>query len=1118
MLKCKFNGKLFTQVPAAITSPVAANIICGQKRDVCVLLYESYSQCESAFYKLESFLKSQNQDGDVSYVLRLFPSANSSLNPFESYCARAAVLGALSSPIKGEKLVILTSIDALFEKFAMPDDNSHIVIEKGQKISMSDLADTLGNKYGYYNEVLCESPGQYALRGSVLDVYPVSALSPYRLDFFGNVIDGIKSFDSATQITKGAVDSIRIDSASYETERAQTLANLLKKDSLIGFVDISYMYRRCPEVFLYNDNGSANNGFSKSDLSKFDFFAITSLDTASELFDEAKAVKISGEPVSIYLNVNFGNLIGAERVRSESQARADFLQKLAQLQKNGYDIFVEAANDSEKKLVKTQIKSLSLKLNPIFTEPFFGEGFILDFEKSHFKLNAKSNKGAVFVSQSEFFGRKNKVFAGANKQTKPVKTQIDTALDFSELAEGDILVHVGHGVCKYRGLCSVNSPAGVQETIKLEFDENAFLYVPLHNAYLLTRYLNLDKKSPKLSKLDAKSWLKVRSSAEKASLDYAAELLNVQAKRESTKGIAFPEDDDWQKSFDDSFPFAETPDQLHAIEDVKKDMQSENPMERLICADVGFGKTEVAMRAVFKAASSGRQAAILCPTTILCQQHFMNFKDRFAPYPIVVESLSRFKTKAQSDTIKAQLASGAIDVIIGTHALLSDDVNFANLGLLVIDEEHRFGVKNKEKIKKLASNIDILTMSATPIPRTLYFAMMGAKQMSVMETPPRDRLPVETFVREYSPLAVKEAISREILRGGQVFYLHNEVKTIEQKAQQIREMFPSLRVAVGHGQMGEHKLEKLMCEFIDGKYDVLVCTTIIESGIDIPNCNTIIIDSADRFGLAQLYQLRGRVGRFNRQAYAYLFLRDKDIIVQKAKERLSAIRQYNKPGAGFRIAARDLQLRGCGNILGARQSGHIAGVGFDLYCSLLRQSVARLKGEKVAFAIRAKIDLDFIKLGDYEAALAISRAKTHTSETQLFAEKKEPLKLAMALISKDYVPQAQIRIDMYRKIALLETESDLKELKKTFKDRFGKIPPETERLFILAKIRILAEQNSFSCVASEGDLLKLREAFTAKDVFFRVAGAIPRLTKQNPDEKLLEIENYLRYTVKSVRK
>ena len=576
----------------------------------------------------------------------------------------------------------------------------------------------------------------------------------------------------------------------------------------------------------------------------------------------------------------------------------------------------------------------------------------------------------------------------------------------------------------------------------------------------------MDKRHPKLSKLDSKGWAKTKSAAELATLDYAAELLEMESKREVSEGFAFAPDDDWQREFDDSFQYVETPDQIRAINEIKSDMESNRPMERLLCADVGFGKTEVAMRAAFKAAMSGKQTAVLCPTTILAQQHFRTFRERMAGYPIVIEMLSRFRTAGESAEIRRQLEQGKIDILIGTHAILSDKVHFSDLGLLVIDEEHRFGVRHKEKIKKLKSSVDVLSMSATPIPRTLYFAMMGAKKISLMETPPKNRL----------------------------------------------------RIAVGHGRMDEARLEKLMAEFVDGKFDILVCTTIIESGLDIPNCNTIIIEGADRFGLAQLYQLRGRVGRFTRRAYAWLFLHRHAALVESARKRLGAIRQYNKPGAGFRIATRDLQLRGCGNLLGAKQSGHIAGVGFDLYCALLKRSISLLKGEDASKVIYSKVAPDFVELGDSDKMRTdVSQAENYYQEIRMREAAAGSTKTLRAFISSEYIPQAQLRIDTYRKIAMADSEKELDRLEAETSDRFGKIPAEALTCCMLARRRILAQLSGIVSVETEGDVLKLR-LYGAGTNYFRINGHFPRLTKRDSLAKLSEIENFLRNVLPSLRK
>jgi len=1119
MTKLLFENceSFYNGVAQSAFAPLCAHIAKNQENNVFVIC-ESLGDCENFYSKFNAFLKLENVDFD----LYIFPPHSTGEKEFEVYCERASVIGALKENDK--KLIVLTTTEGLFEKFPMPENESHKTISVGDKISISKLGEVLGVEMQYYNELLCEAPAQYSVRGGIVDIYPATALTPYRVDFFGDKIESIKTFDPDTQLSIAKVDSVRLESADYKEAKECSLCEFIKKKTSWIFLEPAFLYAKTPIYFLEDEYKTSQKNFGKFIEKNDNFFGLSSIKSSSGIFDGSKEISIQSLDMAQYTSFDFYNLIGSERFVLEQKAREDFIAKLEEWKNQNYEIFIEANSKSDEKLIRETLKKFKSKVIPKFVEQFFSSGFLVDFEnvKFNWKNISENAKGIVVLSLSDFFGRRNKMELSPRRKARVLRKEFDSALDFSELSEGDYLVHLGHGICRYCGVVKLENSNAVQESIKLEFDEKAFLYLPLQNAHLLSRYISLNKAFPKLSKLDSKSWVKVRSDAEKASFDYASELLEIQSKREISKGVAFPKDDELQNSFDDYFPFTETPDQLRAINEVKADMESEKSMDRLICADVGFGKTEIAMRAAFKCALTGMQVAILCPTTILCQQHFRNFKDRFAPFPVIIESLSRFKSAKESTKIKKQLSEGKIDIIIGTHALLNESVHFKNLGLLVIDEEHRFGVKSKERIKKIKENVDLLTMSATPIPRTLYFAMMGAKQMSLIETPPKDRFPIETIVKDYSDESVKTAIEREIARKGQVFYLHNTVKTIDACAEKLRAMFPDLRIAVGHGRLNESALEKLMYEFMDGKYDILVCTTIIESGLDIPNCNTIIIEGADRFGLSQLYQLRGRVGRFTRQAYAYLFLKKFANIMEIARKRLGAIRQYNKAGAGFRIAARDLQLRGCGNILGARQSGHIAGVGFDLYCSLLKQSIARLRGETTSFAVNAKLDLDFIKFGEFAQEESkkekFTNAKNFSEELELSRAKFANIEKTKALISEKYIPQIQVRIDMYRKIALVASEEELKKLIDTFIDRFGKIPPETKRLFSMAKIRLLAQANLFSKVETLGNILKLRNAFGGKDDFFKLANKFPILTKSSPDEKLLEIENFLRYTVKSIKK
>ena len=602
----------------------------------------------------------------------------------------------------------------------------------------------------------------------------------------------------------------------------------------------------------------------------------------------------------------------------------------------------------------------------------------------------------VVLSAAELFGR----FAVHPRRLLRLRRaeRHRAQIDFSELAEGDLVVHLEHGIGRFLGLekfpvgqahrlpdngqasmasgaLALQQQAQPQEVLVLEFADEAKLYVPLEQAYLVSRYVGAGKKSPPLSLLGDGKWARAKIKAAASIFDYAGKMLAIQAERQMQPGYAFTPDTKWQAEFERSFPFRETPDQMKAIIDTKIDMERPRPMDRLICGDVGFGKTEVAVRAAFKAVMEGKQVAVLAPTTVLAQQHFEVFRQRMREYPVRIEMLSRFRSHSEQKKVLQLLREGGVDIVIGTHRLISGDVVFKDLGLVVIDEEQRFGVLHKEKFKELFQLVDVLTLSATPIPRTLYLSLVGVKDMSTIETPPLNRLPVETVVSAYDERIIRASIDRELERQGQVFFLHNRVASIERVRERIAHLCPQARVEIGHGQMDADELEAVMARFIAAKTDVLVCTTIIESGLDIPNANTIIIDRADQFGLADLYQLRGRVGRAEHKAYAYLLLPREMMTVGAARKRISAIKQYSSLGAGFRIAMRDLEIRGAGSILGTAQSGHIMAVGFDLYCQLLKQAVAQLKGQKPRLRVDVDVRLDFAVTNEAEfIAPSVARA------------------------------------------------------------------------------------------------------------------------------------------------
>ncbi|MFL6568237.1 MAG: transcription-repair coupling factor, partial [Chthoniobacterales bacterium] len=689
----------------------------------------------------------------------------------------------------------------------------------------------------------------------------------------------------------------------------------------------------------------------------------------------------------------------------------------------------------------------------------------------------------VVLSGAELFGRSTT--HGRRRLQRAEKLGRNRVqIDFSELNEGDLVVHLEHGIGRFVELTKMPAPGGgTQEVLTLEFAEEARLYVPLEQAYLVSRYVGVGKKSPPLSSLADAKWSRAKKNAVASIFDYAGKMLAVQAERETQIGHAFGPDTKWQGEFEHSFPYRETVDQLKAIQDTKRDMEQARSMDRLICGDVGFGKTEVAMRAAFKAVMDGRQVAVLTPTTVLAQQHFETFRQRMHDYPVRVEMMSRFRSQGEQKKVLKELAAGGVDIVVGTHRLISGDIVFKDLGLVVIDEEQRFGVLHKEKFKELFKLVDVLTLSATPIPRTLYLSLVGVKDMSTIETPPLNRLPVETVVCGYDERIIRDAINRELERQGQVYFLHNRVQSIEKVRDRIAELCPEASVDIGHGQMDADELESVMERFVAGKTDVLVCTTIIESGLDIPNANTIIIDRADRFGLADLYQLRGRVGRAEHKAYAYLLLPREMMTVGAARKRINAIKQYSSLGAGFRIAMRDLEIRGAGSILGTQQSGHIVAVGFDLYCQLLKQAVAQLKGEKYKARIEVSVQLDFVATNEAEFA-------------PVGPNEKLP-----AFIPTSYIGDTTLRIQAYRNLAQISTREQWDRLRKEWRDRFGKFPDAVDNLLALTEIKLAAAKAGITRVEVRDAKLML----TRRGDYILVGGKFPRLSGGDLNRNLAEV-------------
>jgi len=722
----------------------------------------------------------------------------------------------------------------------------------------------------------------------------------------------------------------------------------------------------------------------------------------------------------------------------------------------------------------------------------------------------------VVVTDAEIFGRYKVQRPRRLKSPHAVAMRSALDIDFAELDEGDYVVHIQHGIGRYLGLRLLPFGAGRKGNVSADVDPLAEsesgqeclvieyapgdagqppprLYVPVTEAHLVSKYIGAGKARPPLNTLGGTRWAKTKAQAERAVCDLAGELLSIQAARESQPGHAVAPDTPWQREFEASFIYEETPDQRRAILETKADLEKPKPMDRLICGDVGFGKTEVAIRAAFKTVMDGRQVAVLVPTTVLAQQHFNTFRERMADYPVRIELLSRFRTRRLQERVILDLAAGAVDIVIGTHRLVQEDVQFKDLGLVVIDEEQRFGVMQKEKFKRLRKLVDVLTLSATPIPRTLYLALTGARDMSTIETPPQDRLPVETIVTQYDERVIRDALQRELNRGGQVFFLHNRVLTIDTMAQKLKALVPQARIVVGHGQMHSDDLEEVMTKFVDGEADVLLSTSIIESGLDIPNANTILIDRADRFGLSDLYQLRGRVGRYKHQAYAYLLLPRHAGLLTDARKRISAIKQYSTLGSGFKIAMRDLEIRGAGNLLGPEQSGHIAAVGFELYCQLLKQSVSALKGETVRPRLEVQVRFDFLMPEENPSSVEAAEHGQPKSDN------------LGACIPLKYLSDPRQRIDIYRKLAQTTDRQALTHLRAELRDRFGPLPPALDLLLQIAELKILAGERGVTAMETRGEKLML----TRNNDYITRAGKFPRLMKQEPKARLNEIRRFL---------
>lgn len=1000
-----------------------------------------------------------------------------------------------------DNIVIVTTIQALLRQSVSIENFKDWSLELtiGSEICIDELKEKLIS-IGYERFDFVESRGQFSIRGGIIDIFPMTYLHPIRVDLFGDEIDSLKEFDLITQrsiknLKKAIItpaDEIIFDkkiganAASRVRNEAKKLLDSLRRigkeeeyislerkikedterlaegirfegiEQYLPYFDLKLgnILDIFAEQLIILDSPERTHSRAEHYIKEVQETERTLIEQGiilpeySELFSDFNDFlwRFNKKPLLMvdYREYTYSWMlpevsIGFQAKDVESfNGKIDYLiQALKDWRRAKYRVLLTLGTDSKcKRLVKhLQESDLPVLFAPDITdESDIGDiivtvadlpsGFILD----ELKL--------VICTEMEILGRQKKKKRRIKEFNEGIKIS-----SFEELEIGDYVVHENHGIGKYLGVKTLEVQGSHQDYMVIKYAGEDKLYVPTNQVDLIQKYIGVENQPPRLYKLGGNEWNRIKKKVRESIQEIAIDLLKLYAERELIKGYAFAIDSLWQKDFEEAFPFEETPDQMRAIDEVKVDMEDYKPMDRLLCGDVGYGKTEVAIRAAFKAVQDSKQVAILVPTTVLAQQHYSTFKERFKDFPVNIEMISRFRSVGEQKKIIDLLSHSGVDIIIGTHRLLSKDIIFHDLGLVIVDEEQRFGVAHKERLKELKKNVDVLTLTATPIPRTLHMALVGARDMSVIETPPEDRYPIRTYVREYNEELIRDAITRELNRGGQVYFVHNRVENIDEVASKIRRHLPEARIGVAHGQMNERRLEKLMVKFLNGEYSVLVCTTIIETGLDIPNVNTIIINDADKMGLSQLYQLRGRVGRSNRIAYAYLLYKRGKILSEVAERRLRAIKEFTSLGSGFKIAMRDLEIRGAGNILGSEQHGHIASIGFSLYCKLLEDSIQDFRGK-------------------FKEAELISTVELSVD----------------AYIPEDYIPDSRQKIEIYKKIAAIKDNEDVLDLIDELHDRFGDLPESLDNLIAIAKLKYQASQLNIEEIKTQRDeiIIKFR--------------------------------------------
>lgn len=1086
--------------------------------------------------ELEDDLKNQVEPGTLyTFPVEEVLAAEMATSSPEFKSQRVQALNALAS---GQAKLILTSVSGLRRKLPAVDywRSLQLKLTVGSQLDLDALGQKL-TAMGYRRQKLVERPGDFAIRGEIVDVYPVAGLEAVRIDFFDTEIDSLRTFDVASQRSIANLEEVSLAPASdflvakddlkaagvklvADFERlGPELSDAKQRQALQATVaqkatawqagaltetDLPWGAYLYPEAVTLLDYLSSDGLVIVDDYSRIvdknqklinddQNWQVTKLASGELLpnlqlgFDSAELLKNNQRTGSIFLAPfakGMGGLRFSNKLAIKSRAVQQFFGQMPLLkteserwrkQKQTVVILVT----SNERLHKVEQTLTDFDIQVLLSEPSqLQKGnlqLVLGGFRSGFEL---TEANLIVLTEHELFAKVNR--HQARRQTMSNEQRLKS---YTDLKVGDYVVHVNHGIGKYLGMETIEVSGRHQDYMTLLYKDDAKLFIPVSQIDRIQKYVSSEAKQPQIASLTSDKWRKTKSRVARKIEDIADELVELYAKRESEQGYAFSKDDSYQKEFEDAFPYTETPDQLRSSQEIKRDMEMTKPMDRLLIGDVGFGKTEVALRAAFKAIQDGKQVAFLAPTTVLVQQHYETILNRFDGFPVSVGILSRFSSPTEVKQTLQDLRLGLIDIIVGTHRLLSKDVKFADLGLLIIDEEQRFGVKHKERLKELKASVDVLTLTATPIPRTLNLSMLGVRDLSVIETAPLNRYPIQTYVLEQNFGVIIDGIKRELARGGQVFYLHNRVEDIESVANEIRALVADARVAYIHGQMTESQLERVLMDFIAGEYDVLVTTTIIETGVDIPNANTLFVENADKMGLAQLYQLRGRVGRSNRIAYAYFMYQPDKVLTETGEKRLEAIKDFTELGSGFKIAMRDLAIRGAGNILGKQQHGFIDSVGYDLYTQMLNTAIAKKQGKKVQAKTDAEINLEI-----------------------------------EAYLPTEYIEDARQKIEIYKRIGQFENLEQYREVQTDLIDRFGDYPQEVANLLEIGLLKMYADLALIEKIKQTGNKVTvlLAEKFVKQvpaQALLKVLAQTKLVTKLVPKKEQVQIEWVLQPTM-----